>query len=291
VKSHFLVRASGLHRMAPWVAFHHCYTWPNRKMRLYNQLDRWSLRAARQVLTVSGPFRDELVSRGVSPHRIKVIHNAVDPEWGSATAGPERAIALRETLGIAPGKRVILIVGRLSREKDHHTLLEAVRGLRDANSGGAALRPHLLIVGDGPERARIEQTIRALDLTGDVTLTGHVPTTEPYYAVADIAVLSSLSEGSPNALLEAMAARVPIVATAVGGIPEMVCDHDSALLVRPGDREAITGAVAELMTDDALCRRLTDRARELILLRHESGSRARCLVEIYTGLLPRPPGE
>ena len=279
VKSHFLTRASGLHRMAPWVAFHHGYTWPDRRAKTYNQLDRWSLRAADCVLTVSEPFRRELVRRGVAAERIEVVHNAIDPQWGRRDKSPEASAALRARLGIGPGKRVVLIVGRLSSEKDHGTLLEAMRRVQ-----GAVPDAHLAIVGDGPERPRIEETIRRLGLVGSVTLAGQVPSAEPYYGIADLCVLSSLSEGSPNALLEAMAAGAPVVATAVGGIPEMVTHGESAMLVKPGDCEAMTNAIAALLSDGELARRLAARAREIVLERHAPEARVRRLVEIYRRL-------
>jgi glycosyltransferase involved in cell wall biosynthesis len=186
---------------------------------------------------------------------------------------------LRAKLGIGPGKKVVLIVGRLSSEKDHGTLLEAMRRLR-----GIAPEAHLVIAGDGPERPKIEQAIRALGLAGLVTLAGQVPSAEPYYGIADVCVLSSLSEGSPNALLEAMAAGVPVAATAVGGVPEMAAHGESALLVAPGDCEAMTNAIATLLTDEALARRLAERARSVVLERHAPEARTRRLIEIYRRL-------
>ena len=106
VKAHFLVRASGLRRLAPWAAFHHGYTWPGPRARTYNQLDRWSLRAADRVLTVSEPFRRELaVHRGVALDRIEVVHNAIDPQWGQRDNLPAASAELRARLGIDPGKR------------------------------------------------------------------------------------------------------------------------------------------------------------------------------------------
>jgi glycosyltransferase involved in cell wall biosynthesis len=288
VKSHFLVRASGLHNRLPWVAFHHGYTWPDLRMRLYNQFDRWSLPAARRVVTVSQPFRTELIERGVSPERIEVVHNAIDPQWGRLqSTNPEQAGKLRESLGIRADKRVILIVGRLSREKDHESLLDVVWCLRSAARRRAGL--HLLVVGDGPERARLERRIHALDMPEDVTLVGQVPSAEPYYGIADVAVLSSLSEGSPNALLEAMAAHVPIVATAVGGIPEMVSHRASAILVQPGDREGMTNAIAELLADPSLGRELADSAREIVLSRFTPELRAKRLLQIYTAVCEQSP--
>src|SRR5271157_264182 len=114
-----------------------------------------------------------------------------------------------------------------------------------------------------------------------VTLTGQVPSAEPYYGVADVAVLSSLSEGSPNALLEAMATNVPVVATAVGGVPEIVTNEESALLIQPGDAGSMSAAMLRLLTDAGLAERLTSRSRELILERHEPVARMRKLIEIY----------
>jgi glycosyltransferase involved in cell wall biosynthesis len=289
VKSHFLVRASGLHNRLPWVAFHHGYTWPDLRMRLYNQIDRWSLLAARRVVTVSQPFRAELIERGVSQERIEVIHNAIEPQWGVRGTNPERAGRLRESLGIRADKRVILIVGRLSREKDHASLLDVVCCLRSAARRCAGFLPHLLVVGDGPERARLERKIRVLDMPEDVTLVGQVPTAEPYYGIANVAVLSSLSEGSPNALLEAMAAHVPIVATAVGGIPEIVSHRGSAILVQPGDREGMTNAIAELLADPSLGRELADSAHEIVLSRFTPELRAKRLLQIYTAVCEQSP--
>ncbi len=278
VKSHFLARCAALHQRAPWVAFHHGYTWPSLRARAYNQLDRWSLRRAPKVLTVSLPFRAELIARGVEPGRIEIIHNAIAPDWGRRFREAEHSHALRATLGIPPDRNVILIVGRLSREKDHLTLLDALAGV------APELRPHLLIVGDGPERSRIEERIRGLKLTSAVTLAGQVASAEPYYGIAQVAVLSSLTEGSPNALLEAMAAGVPVVATRVGGIPEIVTHGKSALLIEPGEVNAMTASLNNVLSTPAMALDLVEQARKQILDRHRPEARAAKLVEVYTRL-------
>ena len=278
VKSHLLARIAGLPGIAPWVAFHHGYTWPTVKARAYNQLDRLTLRSARKVLTVSRPFRDELISFGVRSQRIEVIHNAIPVGWGIVGRGSTDSAALRASAGIPRDRKVILIVGRLSREKDHLTLLDAAGRLRPD------VEPHLVIVGEGPERPRIEQRIRELGLRGNVTMTGQQSSAEPWYGVADLAVLSSLSEGSPNALLEAMAAGVPVVATKVGGIPEIVSNGESALLVRPGDVGEMESAMRRMFTESGLAERLARRSTELIAEHHEPGARMRRLVSIYRSL-------
>ena len=277
VKSHLVAR---LARVRPWIAFHHGYTWPDLRARIYNQADRWSLRQAAAVLTVSQPFAAELNRIGVERERIHVIHNAIDGNWGRGSEARENAARLRASLGIGEGKKVILIVGRLSKEKDHLTLLQAVDGLTEP--------AHLLIIGEGPERGRIERQIRGRE--EHVTLTGQVASAEPYYAIADVAVLSSLSEGSPNALLEAMAAGVPVVATAVGGVPEMVTHEESALLVPPQERKAMTAAIDRLLSGKEFADRLAQRARELVEARHSPVGRTRRIVRIYRELLDRQRG-
>ncbi len=273
VKAHFLIRQAGLDRVAPWIAFHHGYTCPTLTMRIYNQFDRWSLRAARRIVTVSVPFRDELIRRGAPAARIEIVHNAIHA-GGQAPDAAETA-ALRARLGIPEKRPVVLIVGRLSREKDHRALLEAVHRLR------GELDPHLLIVGDGPERGRIEAQIRALGMDGAVTFTGQTPSAEPYYALAGVAVLSSISEGSPNALLEAMAFRAPIVATNVGGIPEIVEHGKSALLVPPSDAQQLADAIRRILRQPEEARRLSCRAYELAATRHTPEARVRRLIGIY----------
>ncbi len=276
VKSHFLARIAGLPRIAPWVAFHHGYTFTSWKTRLYNELDRWSLPAASQVLTVSGPFREELVAKGVDRSRIEVIHNAIRSDWGSEARGAESARAVRKKWGIPEGRPVALIVGRLSQEKDHLCLLKAVHSVLKQRE------IHLLVVGDGPERSSIESAIKELGLGGYVTLTGQQPSAEPFYGIAAIAVLASRSEGSPNALLEAMAASVPAVATHVGGIPEIVSDGESALLVPPGDSGALTSAMLRILVEEPrLGEALAGKARALVLERHTPQERVNTLTSIY----------
>jgi len=278
VKSHFIVRKAGLHRALPWIAFHHGYTTPDLRVRLYNQLDWWSLRGARQVITVSKPFRQDLIRKGVAPDRIAVVHNAIAPDWGTAYRQPAAARALRAGLGIASTAKVILLVGRLSAEKDHLTLLSALAELRRS---GAVPEAHVLLVGEGPERPHIEQEMRSLGIDGAVTLTGQMPSAEPYYGIADAAVLSSLSEGSPNALLEAMAAGVPVVATRVGGIPEIVCDGESALLIEPRDRGGMARALEKVLGDRELADRLVRNAHDVIRSRHTPEARMERLIGIY----------
>jgi glycosyltransferase involved in cell wall biosynthesis len=257
VKSHFLVRQAGLHHAMRWAAFHHGYTATDLKMRLYNQLDRWSLRAADQVLTSSAAFVSEIERKNVLRGRIHVQHM---PIRTAAAVTERQKTELRRELGLAEGARVLLCVGRLSREKGHADLIRALPALRE-RAGRAPIR--VVLVGEGPERARIERLCRRLQLAEMVTLAGQQHDVNPYYAIADVFVLPSHSEGCPNALLEAMAAGVAVVATDAGGISEIVTDSDSALLVKPSSAADLAKAAARLLEDCELRRRLVCAAREI----------------------------
>jgi len=272
VKSHFLVWRSGLWPKLPWVAFHHGYTDTDRKMRLYNRLDRWSLPHADRLVTVCQTFAQKLsASTGISIDRISVQHNSIrrQPQVNTADAA-----ALRTRLGIDERERVVLSVGRLSREKAQLDLIEGFKRLRENN-----LR--LIIVGDGPERSKLEAAAESFGIRELVTFTGQVGDVHPFYAMADVFALPSHSEGSPNVLLEAMAASVPVVATAVGGVPEMVVDSESALLVPSNDPPALAAAIARILNERDLAQRLTRNAATLVDTRFDPNNYTRSLVEIY----------
>ena len=174
-----------------------------------------------------------------------------------------------------------LIVGRLSREKAHGALVEALARLRKLCP---EIPAKLLIVGDGPERGAIERIAAANGVREQVVLAGYAADVAPYYAAADIAVLASVTEGSPNALLEAMAANLPVVATAVGGIPEIVSDHETAILVPAGGVEALAQGLREVLTDEIAAREMAARARSLIVSSFTPQARMQRLCEIYEGV-------
>ena len=113
---------------------------------------------------------------------------------------------------------------------------------------------------------------------------------QDFYAAADVLALPSHSEGSPYVLLEAMAAGLPIVATAVGGVPEMITDDESALLVPAHDPDAVAAAIARVLSDSGLARRLTANAAQLVVSRFSSETRVRSLVEIYRGVIRQRSG-
>ncbi|MEO8078083.1 MAG: glycosyltransferase [Acidobacteriota bacterium] len=279
VKSHCLLALSGAWRDHCWVGFHHGYTQTDLKVRAYNHVDRWSLRRAAHVVTTNQPFVHMLAAQGVARARISVLHNGV-----REPAIREGAIALtRRALGVSGAERVVLAVGRLSREKGHAYLIRAAALWRaDAC---------LVIVGEGPERRDLEQLARSLGLGRPVIFTGASGDVAPFYGLADVLVLPSLSEGSPNVLLEAMACGLPIVATTVGGVPE-IAEHGVTAVLGPACKAAfLASGVDRLLSDRELAARLGAAARRLVLSRYTHERRAETLSRLYlaiagTGVYP-----
>ena len=271
-KSHCLVALSGLWREYTWVAFHHGYTQTDVKVRTYNHIDRWSLRHAAHVVTTNQPFAAMLADRGVPPDRITVLHNGVR-EMGAI---PAAVTAARRALGLRDGDRVVLAVGRLSREKGQAHLIRAIPALRG--------RARVVIVGDGPDRSSLEDLARALDVQESVIFAGMTANVSPFYAMADVFVLPSLSEGSPNALLEAMACGLPVVATRVGGVPEIATNGTTALLVPSKDPVSLARAIDRLLDDVDLAAALGTAARRAALNRHTPEQRAATLSGLYAAL-------
>jgi glycosyltransferase involved in cell wall biosynthesis len=279
IKSHFLTRLSGLGRQYPWVAFHHGYTTTDWKMQIYNQLNRWSLPSATKVVTVCGPFARRLVSEGVSPERLFIRHNSINSTFTNERAN---ATALKQSLGIKNEEQVVLAVGRFSREKGHLDLIEAMGMLSKDHPD---VRYKLVLVGDGPERPAVESKARELGIDDNIIFVGQVGNVSPYYAVADVVVLPSHSEGSPNVLLEAMASRVPVVATDVGGVSEIATNEESALIVPPRQPRLFAAALARLLSDSALRLKLTEAAAARAASDFSPQSYTRSLLEFYDSVM------
>jgi len=211
---------------------------------LYEQLDRLSLRNIDAVVVVARCMLQLPVLRHIPPTRRRVIENGIPPlaqrladlaAAGAASLPPE----LIEFLARRP---TLVAIGRLSPEKGFVSLLEA---FAQARSRGAA-EWQLLIVGEGSERARLAQRIVALGLAGTARLAGYVDGADRLLEHACGFVMSSLTEGLPLVLLEAMQWHVPILATAVGAVPNILADGRHGLLIPPNDVGALAAGLLRL---------------------------------------------
>lgn len=279
VKSHAIMRLSGLWRAHPWVAWHHAYTATDAKMHLYNQMDRWSLRAPRLVMTVNQPFVRDLERIGVPAKRIKVLHNQARIGW-NARVSPQSIEDLRNRLQLDKDEQVVLAVGRFSLEKGHLDLIHAFAALRAKNPH---LPVRLVLVGEGPERATLESEAQKLGIASEIVFAGQISDVGPYFALADVLALPSHGEGSPNVLLEAMAAGLPVVSTSVGGIPEIVTHEKSALLLQARDRQAMARELERVLKDPQLARTLAENALAEAQ-KYAPEVRLQALLEIYRGI-------
>ena len=176
--------------------------------------------------------------RVAAAERLVVIRNAVDPV--PYLVPPPQTVPARAEHGGGPV--VVTMVGRLAPPKDPWTLLEAARQLPQVR---------VVIAGDGPLRSKVVEFARRLDIAERVTLTGFRSDIPELLRASDIFVLSSRWEGLPTVVIEAMMASLPVVATRVGGLPELVEEGVSGLLVPPGSPAALHGALARLVADPA----------------------------------------
>jgi len=248
--------------------------------RRHLQADRWTARRVTRFHLQSAGLAAELAARlGISPARCVVIPNGIDLEEADAALAAARPGA-REHLGLSRADRAILYLGRLHAEKGVAHLLSAFHLLLAEHPTA-----RLVVAGEGPERHALEQAVEALRLRPFVRFAGAAASPWPLLAGADVLALPSLWEGMPNALLEAMAAGVPAVATHVGAVPEMVEDGREALLVPAADPRALAAALARLVGDPARARALGEAGRRRVEERFRIEETVAGIERLYTDLL------
>jgi glycosyltransferase involved in cell wall biosynthesis len=213
------------------------------------------------VIAVSGDIGRALRRSGVPARKVHVVRNGVDTD-ALRPPSPEERAAARAALAIPEGALAIGSVGRLVPEKDYPSLVRAAASL--AREGREV---RVVLAGEGPERERIAAAAREGGIEASLLLLGTRDDVAGVLRALDVFVLSSVSEGLSNTLLEAAAAGLARVATRVGGNPEVVRDGEDGLLVSASDSSALAEALGRLARDAALRERLA------------AGARARCVAE------------
>jgi glycosyltransferase involved in cell wall biosynthesis len=246
--------------------FFHGETWTTPLQRAYNWIDRRLFRLAARVVVVTQTQSPLLQSWGVSPERIRVIVNAI----------PE-SVARAPQISTAPQPLRLMTAGRLSAEKGHAVLVAAVAELRKRSTRALLLD----IYGDGPEADALHSAIKAADLEGCVRMRGYQLDLRAAYLESELFVLPSFSEGLPNVLLEAAMAGVPIVSTAVGGVPALFADGVEARLVKPADPMALAQAIEEYLQLPQRFVQFAGRARTVVIARHGPRAKADALAALY----------
>lgn len=239
----FYCTAGRLPRARPAVVFtehgRHHPDYPRRRRMLANRV--LLLRRDRVVAVGEAVRRALIRNEGFAGDRVEVIYNGIPLERfedGLAEAG--RA-AVRADIGVDPDDLVVIQVARLDYLKDHITAIGAIERV-----AGRCPRARLVLVGEGPERGRIEDLVRQRSLGANVRLLGARRDVPRLLAASDIVLLTSISEGIPLTLIEGMAAGRPVVATRVGGVPEVVEEGVTGLLAPAGDADALADHILHL---------------------------------------------
>ncbi len=226
----------------------HGFTGGGLKNRLYERLQRAAFRRFDAVVAVSRTLAQELAADGVQRDRIHLVPNA----W-SEIAPPQEREAARRKLGVHDGRLHVGWVGRLTREKGADGLIDALWHMR-------SVPLTISVLGDGRERARLQAHASALGVGNRFVWHGNVPEAGRLFKAFDVFVLTSRTEGTPMVVFEAMAAGVPIVATRVGGVPDVLSSAE-AFLVPPEDPVSVARAIRAVRSDPAAARTRTEAAR------------------------------
>jgi len=247
-----LLSIPNLSTIHSWPEFDYSSAW---KGRLACFLDNITLPWASGIITVSESLQKKYMLRKTtkpSSPPIKTIFNGIP--WYDFSEHQTMHTSFRREWGIKPKQKVIGTIGRLHPVKGQIYLAQAIKILtRDYNAD-----VHFLIIGDGPLRSELQSYLTANRISH--TITGYYPSAWKALPAMDIFVLPSISEGMGLVLLEAAQAKVPIVASDTGGIPELFSDRQEALLCRPADPEALAAACNEIISNPALAKMLIENA-------------------------------
>jgi len=282
-KANLLGRVAARRIGVPAVAVSRGWTWQDRRVRLYEWLDRRHLRLMDHVVAVSEGQAERVRNWcGVPAGRVRVIRNSA--RLGAfADTDPARD----RLLGFFPSdsrvSRVVVAAGRLSPEKGFAVLIEAAASVLAADPGAG-----VVIFGEGVLREQLEQLVRARGLDGRVVLPGFRDDLDALLAAADVVTLPSFTEGLPNVALEASAAGVPVVATAVGGTPEVVADGETGYLVPPRRPDELATRLLHLLRNEGLRTALGNAGRARMQRLFTFDAQAAAYLDLFARLRPSP---
>jgi glycosyltransferase involved in cell wall biosynthesis len=250
-------------------------SWHTRHTR---QMSRWAYRHAKRLVAVSSPIHRLLLEEyDVPPERVILVPNAVTAS-SDTTLGEPPSVADKRREGPLVG-----VVAQLKPEKGLGTFLEAA-----ARVSPLLPNVHFLVVGDGPLRGELEALAERLDLDRHVRFVGYRSNARALVELLDVLVVPSLSEGAPLVVLEAMAAGIPVVASAVGGIPEQIRHEREGLLFPPGDSTALGDALLGLLRNPARARHLGEAGRRRSASEFSHAIMVRRVEAVYRTALGEP---
>jgi glycosyltransferase involved in cell wall biosynthesis len=261
----------------------HGWTGHSRREQLYYFVDKRLLARFPRLIAVSSEIRQQLLATGTPAGRVSVVLNGIDHR--AFARDPARVAGARAALGFESDATIAGAVGRLEPQKRFDLLLQAIGRLRPAFP-----RLRCVIAGDGSLRSELERQIKDLGLDGVCRLLGHCGDVGAVHHGIDLFVQSSKYEGTPNAVLEAMAFASPVVATAVGGTAELVENGRDGLIVSPNDIEALTEGIRTVLERPDLARQWALAARRRVETDLSFEHRMRSVEAVYEELAMLRPG-
>lgn len=266
----------------PAVAIAHGWTGATWKVRLNEALDRRLLRHFDAVVSVSQSQANAVRRARVAPDKIVTIPNTISPQGRYAATKWHRAGV--EGLWPRPPRWLIGAAGRLSPEKGFEVLIDAAAILMAAHP-----ETGVVIFGDGPLRSQLQHRIDRLHLDPHIVLAGHRQDLDQLLPNLDVLVIPSHTEGLPVILLEALRSGLPVVATSVGGIPEVLVDGEHGLLVPAGDKAALAAGISRLLQDEGLRAHLREAGPQRIAAEFSTPLQAQRYFALFTRLLSAAP--
>ena len=245
----------------------------------FRQVERVLARASDVLIAVSPEVRDELVDLGVAPPpkcAVMRVRIRLEERLGDATAD----LDYRHLYGIPPRAFVVGWVGRMTGIKDTGAVLEIVRAARERGVDAV-----LCMVGDGPDRERLEQLAHDLEIARACYFVGYQPDVAGFYRLFDAFVLPSVNEGTPVSAIESLASGTPVIANRVGGVPDVVRDGTDGFLVEPGDVEGAAEKLAALAINSELRTTLGESGRARVLERYSVARLVDDVDRLYRALI------
>jgi len=255
------------------------YFGPVRSL-LFRLLERWLAAHTTALIAVSPQVRDDLVALGISPRdRFVVIRLGIELDERVAPEQNGRDES-RRYLGIPGDRFTVGWIGRMTAVKRTDDVLIAFKRLRDGGVDAV-----LCMVGDGPDRPQLEQRAHELGVARDTLFLGYQEDVAQFYAAFDALVLPSSNEGTPVSVIEALAAERPVVATRVGGVPDVVRDGEDGFLVDAGATDELADRLTRLARDPALRARMGKHGRDRVVPRYAVERLVADVDELYRSLL------
>lgn len=257
----------------PFILTYHGEAKIRTELSTYIKIENIFVRKALRIIAVSKRIMEELIIRGVPESNISVIHNGIKDPF----------ITHLENISIKKNglfSTHLLTVGRLIKIKRIDLIIDAIGILKKEFP-----QIGLTITGNGPLENELKEYVTKAGLNSSVIFLGYVPDPTSTYNSADIFVISSASEGSPIALIEAMAASLPIIATSVGAIPEMLINRKNAIIIPKNDLKALVDSLRHLIVCPNLSKALGDAARQSFLRNYTADVMAKSYFETYKNII------